>query len=141
MPRRQQILLPFIALIALGAGAVGAIALTSQPKTAALRHEVSALRTELSGVQQQLSALEAAAASGTQVKKLSHSVAGLKRTVGGLAGSATPLQVKVDALLTCLPQLQGELSAVTAGRGHERQAAAAGVAGLSPGCAAVLGAG
>jgi hypothetical protein len=140
MPRRQQILLPFIALIAIGGGSVAALAITNQPQTRSLQREVSSLQAELGGARQELRTLQRTVASRSAVNRLSKSVAGLGRTVGGLQSSAVPVKVRVDALSVCVPQLQRELAAGSV-RGRGKKAAPVGLTTLSPGCAALLGGG
>ncbi len=140
MPRRQQILLPFIALIAMGAGAAAAIAITSQPQTTSLQQDVASLRSQIVGARQELKTLQGAAASSAEVRRLSKTVAGLGRTVGGLQGSATPLKVRVDALSVCIPQLQSELAGQSV-HGNGKHASLVSSATISPGCAGVLGTG
>ncbi|HWF56394.1 MAG TPA: hypothetical protein VG223_17275 [Solirubrobacteraceae bacterium] len=144
MPRRHQILLPFVALIALIAGGVGAIALTTEPRTGALSERISALQGELASSHRQLTTLQHAVAgtpSSAEVKDLAKAVDGLKRTVGGVQGGEVPLQAKVNALTVCIPQLQQELTgAVTSGTAPKGKLVTATVS-LSPGCAALFGVG
>jgi hypothetical protein len=144
IPRRQQILLPLIALIALIAGGVGAYALTHEPKTATLQSEVSALQGQLAGARGQLKTLQhtvAATPSSKQLRRLITTVNGLKHSVGGLQDSAVPLQAKVQALNVCVPQLQQELTGTSIVTGHGKHAARTLSVGLSPGCASLLGSG
>jgi uncharacterized protein HemX len=139
IPRRQQILLPFIALIAMVAGGAAVVAITNEPHTSSLQRELSALQVQLDATRTQLAALEQTNASRTQMAHLSKSVAGLSRTVGGLQSSSGPLRTKVDGLLICMPQLQSELAGTTV-RGRGKHTSLVSTATLSPGCAAMLGA-
>ncbi len=140
LPRRQQILLPFIALIAIGAGGGAAIAITNEPQTSSLQQEVASLRTQIAGARQELATLQQVGASSAEVHRLSRTVAGLGRTVSGLQSSAVPVRSKVDALSVCIPQLQGELAGQSI-QGSGKKASLVSSATISPGCAAVLGGG
>jgi outer membrane murein-binding lipoprotein Lpp len=144
IPRRQQILLPLIALIALIAGGVAAYGLTHEPKTATLQSEVSALQGQLATADQQLTTLRrsvGAAPSSAALRRLVRNVDGLKHTVGGLQDSSVPLQAKVQALNVCVPQLQRELTGTSVVTGHGKHAVRTRSVGLSAACESLLGAG
>ncbi len=124
----------------MGAGAAAAIAITSQPQTSSLQQAVASLQSQIAGARRELTTLQGAAASSAEVRRLSKTVAGLGRTVGGLQGSSTPLKVRVDALTVCIPELQGELAGESV-RGNSKHASLVSSTTISPGCAGVLGAG
>jgi predicted nucleic acid-binding Zn-ribbon protein len=132
--------LPFIALIAMGAGGVAAIAISNEPQTSSLQQEVVSLRSQIAGARQELASLQQVAASSVQVRRLGRTVAGLERTVSGLQSSAVPVKSKVQALSVCIPQLQGELASQSI-HGSGKKASLVSSATISPGCAAVLGGG
>ncbi len=119
---------------------MAAVAITHEPQTRSLQQEVSSLQTQVASARQQLTTLQHVGASGSEVRRLSRTVAGLGRTVGGLQGSSAPLKNRVDALTVCIPQLQGELAGQSI-RGSGKQASLVSSGTISPGCAAVLGAG
>jgi hypothetical protein len=133
-------LLPFVALLAIGAGGAAAIAITTEPHTSPLQHQVSSMRTQLAAAQQQLATLQRADASGSEVARLSKSVAGLSRTVGGLQSTVVPLKSKVETLSICVPELQQELAG-TSVQVRGKKAALLSPVSVSAGCAAMLSGG
>jgi hypothetical protein len=140
--RRQQILLPLIALIALIAGGVGAYALTHEPRTGTLQSEVTTLQGQLNGARQQLTKLQHAEAqlpSAKAMKRLTKTVNGLKHSVGGLQNGSVAQQAELKALNVCLPQVAQDLSGTTVVTHGKHSVTTS--PGLSAGCSALLGGG
>lgn len=96
--RAYQILVPLIAVIALGALGAAIFAKASDPSTGRLSSEVSSLRAQLSNVRGQL------AASDNQISSLKDN---------SQAGEVGSLVSEVHRLKLCLPQVQQEINSMS----------------------------
>ena len=136
--RRGLILIPFILLVALGAGAAATLALVNEPKTSSLQSRIDSLSSDLTRARAEISSLRAdvaTSASATNVKHVNRSLAGLRRTVGGMQNTIVQLRAELGALRGCAPQLQQELNGLTARTSKHGTP----VLTLSPQCSALLG--
>jgi hypothetical protein len=142
-----------LAVLAL-VGCVAAILLLAIAPTAErLQGDVASLGGRLSSTRSQLAALQAMTAhtawQGSRltkgVRRLTHRIAGLSRTVHGLQDNSMLVQEQSDGLRACFAQLQQELSGLTVTtrsvRGRVRSVGLSESAGLSPACRAAFSSG
>jgi phage shock protein A len=142
-----------LAVLAL-VGCVAAILLLAIAPTAArLQGDVASLDTRLASTQSQLTVLQSmavhAASQGSRltkgVRRLTHRIAGLSRTVHGLQGSSTIIREQSDGLRACFAELQQELSGLAlrtrSVHGRVRSVGLSETAGLSAACGAAFSGG
>jgi septal ring factor EnvC (AmiA/AmiB activator) len=134
-------LIPFLILVSLAAGAVSTIAIVNEPKTSQLSTRIDSLSGQLTKARAQISALKteiSSSASATNVSHINRSLLGLRRTVGGTQNSIVQLRAELQALRVCAPQLQQELTGIAA---HAGKRGVTTVIALSPQCSQLLGGG
>jgi hypothetical protein len=149
----HRIVASLLAVLALVGCAAAILLLAIAPTAARLQGKVASLDARLASTQDQLAALQRmtvhTASQGSRltkgVRRLTHRVGGLSRTVHGLQGTSTLVAEQSGGLRACLTELQQELSGLTlttrSVRGRVRSVGLSETAGLSPACGAAFSGG
>ena len=109
----QQVVLVIIGVFAVVGVGLGLFALTNQPSTAPLQHQINALNAvdasqhqRIASLQTETATLRAATASAATAGNLTV----LQTSVGGLSHTMAGVQSDLSQLHTCLPELDQEVN-------------------------------
>lgn len=149
----HRIVASVLAVLALVGCVAAVLLLAIAPTAARLQGNVASLDARLASTQSQLAALQtmtAHAASQSSrlsrgVRRLTHRIAGVSRTVHGLQASSMLLRQQSDGMRACFAELQHELNGLTVTtrwvRGRFRSVGLSQAGRLSPACTSVFSGG